>query len=298
MTEALLKTGRHTVTAITRKESTGKLPEGVQIKTVDYNDHASLVEALRGQDALIITLSVMAPKDQDGKLIKAAAEADVPYILPNEWGTDSTNKTLCEDTMMGSHKDDTRKLIEQTGKSAWIAVATGFWYEWSLALPFAYGFDFVNHTATFFDDGEQKICTSTWPQVGRTIAALMSLPIDSKGEGACINDYKNSFVYVNSFTVSQKDMFESVLRVTATKTEDWKINKEPCEERYAAGKKRFLSGDRVGFGICLYTRLFFNDGAGDFEAKGLANEALGLPKENIDEATERAIKRSKEVKWP
>ena len=60
---------------------------------------------------------------------------------------------------------DTRKLIEEIGKSSYIGLVTGFWYEYSLAIPPNYGFNFANHTVTFFDEGETKISTSTWPQV-------------------------------------------------------------------------------------------------------------------------------------
>ena len=81
MTEALLKTGKHTVTAITRFDSQSKLPEGVTIHKVDYEKPDSLVEALRGQDALVITLSGQSPIQQtEEKLIRAAAEAGVPWM--------------------------------------------------------------------------------------------------------------------------------------------------------------------------------------------------------------------------
>ena len=59
----------------------------------------------------------------------------------------------------------TRKGITDLGKSSYIAVSTGFWYEWGLALPAAFGIDFANHAVTFFDEGEAKISTSTLPQV-------------------------------------------------------------------------------------------------------------------------------------
>jgi hypothetical protein len=32
-------------------------------------------------------------------------------------------------------------------------------------MPVAFGFDFANHTVTLFDEGNTKICVSTWPQV-------------------------------------------------------------------------------------------------------------------------------------
>lgn len=60
---------------------------------------------------------------------------------------------------------ETRKAIAELGKSHYIGLSTGFWYEWSLAIPSAFGFDLVNRKATLFDDGEAKISTSTWAQV-------------------------------------------------------------------------------------------------------------------------------------
>lgn len=59
----------------------------------------------------------------------------------------------------------TRKTIVDLGKSSYIAVSTGFWYEWSLAIPAGFGIDFANRAVTFFDEGRTKISTSTWPQV-------------------------------------------------------------------------------------------------------------------------------------
>ncbi|MCJ1405334.1 hypothetical protein MMC11_008561 [Xylographa trunciseda] len=300
MTEALLKTGKHTVTAITRVDSQSKLPEGVISKKVDYSKPETLVEALRGQDALVITLSAQTPKDIDMQLIKAACEADVAWILPNEWSPDTANEALVKDVFIFQSKGATRKAITDLGKSSYIAVSTGFWYEWSLAIPAAFGIDLVNRTATFFDEGETKISTSTWPQVGRAVAALLSLPIkpDGSNKEACLENLKNKVVYVNSFTVSQKDMLESALRMTGTKKDEWSITKEPAQERYANGLKEMKEGNRIGFAKMMYTRVFYPDGCGDFEHnKGTINSLLDLPKENIDEATRAAIERSKTSSW-
>ena len=176
----------------------------------------------------------------------------------------------------------------------------GFWYEWSLAIPAAYGIDLAKHDAVLFDEGENKISTSTWPQVGRAVASLLSLPIKAEGDDKdrCLERYRNGHVYVNSFTVSQKDMLESALRVTGTKIEDWKITKEPSGERYKAGLEAMKGGDRMGFARQMYTRVFFPDDSGNFEKrKGTANELLGLPKEDIDEATKAAIERQKVSSW-
>jgi hypothetical protein len=300
MTEALLKTGRHTVTAITRVDSNGTLPEGVQVKKVDYSNPSSLVEALQGQDALIITMAPMAPPDTQSKLIQAAADASVPWVLPNEWSPDTANEALVKDVFPFQKMRKARDLIEQLGKSSYTAVITSFWYEWSLAFPASYGFDFANRTVTLFDNGETKINTSTWPQVGRAVASLLSLPIHLEGQDKdrCLDRFRNSQVYVSSFTVSQKDILDSVLRVTQTSLDDWKVTKEPAKERYLGGIEAMKKGDMMGFARMMYTRVFYPDDSGNFEkTKGTSNDLLGLPKENIDEATKVAIQRSKETSW-
>ena len=58
-----------------------------------------------------------------------------------------------------------REELEKIEKMSYIAVSTGFWYEWSLGISSAFGFDFANRAVTYFDKGETKITTSTWPQV-------------------------------------------------------------------------------------------------------------------------------------
>lgn len=87
-------------------------------------------------------------------------------------------------------------------------------------------------------------------------------------------------------------MFDSVLRVTGTTPEDWTINYEESTKRFADGKRQMQAGDRAGFGKLLYARVFYKDGSGNYEAsRGLHNDVLGLPKEDLDEFTKAAIQR-------
>jgi hypothetical protein len=126
-------------------------------------------------------------------------------------------------------------------------------------MPPAYGFDFKNRAITLFDNGETKISTSTWPQIGRAVASLLSLPIhaEEQNKGFCLEQFKNRQVYISSFTVSQNDIFESVLRVTQTDMDDWKVNKEPVKDRYNTGVEQMQKGDRIGFAKMMYSRVFF-----------------------------------------
>jgi hypothetical protein len=292
--EELLKTTKHKVTAITREDSTSKLADGVLVKKVNYDNQSSLIEALQGQDALIITMSVMASPDQQTKLIEAAAAANVPWILPNEFGGDPLDLEIGKDNFLGVSKAKYRDHIEKLGKSSWIAIACGFWYEFSLAGgPYRYGFDFKSRTVTLFDEGNVKINTSTWPQCGRAVASLLSLKVapDSEDDKSLtLTDFKNKCAYISSFTISQNDMLESVLRVTGTDLKDWKVTKVSVREYYKSGVEELQKGNRIGFAKLLYSRNFFPESSGDFGAtKGLHNDVLGLPKEDLDEFTKIAV---------
>lgn len=298
--EALVAGGKHTVTAITRLDSTSKLPDGLHaVKKADYDDHASLVSAMQGQDVLIITMNVMAPRDSQKKLIDAAVEAGVSWLMPNEWGgSHDQDPEVSKDTLIGEGLKANRAYIKEVGgdKIGTIGLCCGFWYEFSLAGTEArYGFDFDKKEVTFYDDGTAKLSTSTWPQSGLAVAKLLSLkvlPEDENDTAPCLSRWRDGSVHVSSFTLSQKDMFASVLRVTGDKEADWKVSYEDVKERYKRGFDMMQKGQFVGFGILLYARMFYPGNPGDFSNR-LDNKVLGLPEEDLDEATKVAIKMAK-----
>lgn len=151
------------------------------------------------------------------------------------------------------------------------------------------------------DDGRTSISVSTMPMVGRAVAALLSLRIspdnhdknqaDGKsGTSPSLEDFKNKAVYISSFTLSQRDMLESVLRVTDTKPEDWKITQTTAKERWKSGHELLKAGNMAGFVRLSYARAFFPDDPLNFEAsRGLDNAVLGLSQEDLDEFTRIGI---------
>ena len=293
LAEELLKTGKHTVTAITRAGSTNKLPEGVRVVTVNYDDEDSLVAALKGQQFLAISMSVVAPPDTQEKLVKAAAKAGVPWIMPNGYGTDFTNEKLAQENLTGPAVIPGVKAIEEAGFSSYIVMCCSFWYEYSIAQgPEWYGFDFANKKITLYDDGKTKIPTTTWRQCGRALASLLSLkelPEDESDKSTTVSNWRNKPLYISSFFVSQRDMLDSIQKVSGETDKDWTIKYETSADRWKRGMDLLKNGDRTGFATAMYSRTFFPNGDADFRSKGLANEALGLPKEDMEEASKRAI---------
>lgn len=192
-----------------------------------------------------------------------------------------------------------REQCESLGVSTWIALSCGFWYEFSLGgTADRYGFDFRTRAVTFFDDGTTRINTSTFAQCGRAVAALLSLkrlPEDERDEDPTLARWANGVVYVSSFLVSQRDMYESAKRVTGTADADWTVRHEGSAERYRRGVEDMKKGDLGGFVRLMYTRMFFPDGGGAYEeTRGLQNDVLGLPQEDLDEATKEAVRRGLE----
>ncbi|KAH7102091.1 hypothetical protein BKA62DRAFT_656646 [Auriculariales sp. MPI-PUGE-AT-0066] len=298
MAEALLATGKHTITAITRPGSQSVIPTGVRSAVVGSDEKNALVAALRGHDAFIITLPGNAGSDVHRSLVEAAATAGVSWILPNEWGVDTTDEVdpgLLQDLPAWRQQQAHREHIRSLGAS-YVGISTGFWYEWSLSSPIRFGFDFTQKKATFYDNGETKMSLSTWPQVGRAVASLLSLPISSE-DGPCLNDFRNKQIYVNSFTVTQKDMLDSILRVTGDKADSWVTENVPSSEMFRLGGDILKTGSRSGFIIQGYSRMFYPEReVGNTEkTHGLVNDALGLNQESIDDATRAAIELVKKL---
>lgn len=294
---ALLKTGKHTVTALSRKDSSNKLAEGVIVAPVDYNDEATIIAALKDQQILIITMAPTAPRDTHSKLVQAAAKAGVPYVMPNSYAGDIENIKLGQDTILGPVGKANRDEIERLGMQ-WISVCCGFWYDYSLAGGEArFGFDFDKRSVTLYDDGNTKNSTSTLSQVGRAVATVLSLkelPEDESDKSLTVSGYLNKGVYLKSFVVSQNDIFESVKRVTGTTDADWTVTHEPTKKRYEEGLALVKVGNMSGFSKMLYARAFYPDDKSEFSAKA-QNELLGLPEESLDEATMSGIDMVKEL---
>lgn len=296
ITDHLLKTGKHTVTVITRPNSTSTVPEGVKVVRADYSspDNEDLLEALRGQQVLIITMSVAAPPNTVVNIIRSAVKAGVSYVLPNWFSVDPANKSLCDDSFPGRMRDNIHATIESPdGATSSILLACSFWYEFSLGGGTdRYGFDFQKRSFVVFDEGGVAVNTSTWPQCGRAVAALLSLkelPEDEADESPTLSQFRNRVVYISSFRLSQLDMFESVKRVTGTTEADWTITHESSEQRYNDGREALGKGNFAEFTKMLYSRMFFTKGSVEYP-RPVDNALLGLPVEDLDEATVIAVR--------
>ncbi|PWN40270.1 NAD(P)-binding protein [Ceraceosorus guamensis] len=295
------------VTALTRKQSgsanqlkvEADARARVRVLPVNYDDHAELVRALRGKDVLLCTLSVHAPPEQQNKLVDAAKEAGVKWFIPNEWGYDPP-PAVAQDTMIGLSKSKERAHIQHRDLP-WIAFAPGFWYSYSLSGGEAlFGIDINNRKAVLYQGGEVALSTSTWQRTARAVASLLSLPMyprDEADASITMSHWLNRFVHISSFTLTQREMLDSVQQVTHTTDADWTIDlSTSAREAWQQGTEELRAGNRMGFAQALYSRMFYpEDQPGNLkDVTAVDNQLLGLPKEDLEEHTRQAVDMAKE----
>jgi len=128
--DALVATQKFNISAVSREESSATFPTGVAVKKGDYSNDSFLVEALKGQDVLIMALSFQSPPELQTRMIKAAAEVGVAYVLPNEFGSDNGHPIMRESVMVNAGKTQYRDQVEQLGKSSWIGIVNNPWYDY------------------------------------------------------------------------------------------------------------------------------------------------------------------------
>jgi len=180
--------------------------------------------------------------------------------------------------------------IESLDISSYLLLVCNFWYEFSLnAGTDRYGFDFKKRSFVLFDDCNVAINTITWPQCGRAIVNLLSLKElqnDETDRSLTLSQFRNSFIYISSFRLTQRDMFESVKRITGTIDAYWTITYESAEQRWKDGQAALQQGNMKAFTEMLYSRMFCPNGEGDYQSSwGLHNNLLGLTVEDLDEFT-------------
>jgi hypothetical protein len=230
-----------------------------------------------------------APPDTHSKLVRAAAEAGVPYIMPNSYGIDFYGKPqLLDDIPVLKYVQANINEVQELGVN-WIALTTNFWYEYSLGVgPSTYGFDFKTSSLTLFDNGDTKVNTTTWSQSGRALAALVNLkrlPEDEHDDSTTLAQFCNKPLYISSFTINQREMLESVNKHLGRTDSDWSISYQPSVERSQEGFEELAKGDGSGFLKGMYSRVFQNAEDGVFRTH---NDLLGLPKEDLSEVTSAA----------
>lgn len=256
-----------------------------KIVKTDYS-HQSLVLALIGQDAVVSCIQHF-HLDKQYPIIDAAIEAGVRRFIPSEYGTDTSNPEIGKTIPQTILKQNVVKYLqskEDTGLS-WTGVIVGAYFDSCYDLPGVLGVDIPSKTLTVYDGGDDTFEATTMEQIGRGIAGILS--------GKNVAETANRYVYINSFTMSQNELFKIFQHASSNA---FQIEHSQKEKVYQAAEKKRISDPEMGpvfrQGILesLSMVILNYRGFNDFSTRyGLWNDRLGLPKEDAEPIIEHVL---------
>ncbi|KAH6880709.1 hypothetical protein B0T10DRAFT_581262 [Thelonectria olida] len=260
------------VTGLTRESSKATLPANVRQVKTDYSA-ASLLAAFKGQDAVVSTVSGIAPGEGlslQTAIIEAAIEAGVKVFVPSEFGIDTSDHAAATYIPFVKDKLDTVDYLKtQQDKISWTAVISGGMFDWGLNIPGFGGIDVGARAVTIFDGGDIPYETTTLDQVGRAIAKSLRHSELTK----------NQYVYVNSFTTTQNEVVGALERATG---ETFKVTQGTVEGYWQDGAAQVKDGQIMGVLAMVASAVYGKGGLAHFSVtQGLWNEKLGLPQEDL-----------------
>ncbi|KAH8657163.1 hypothetical protein BGZ60DRAFT_545662 [Tricladium varicosporioides] len=276
---ALLATSQFTITILTRASSTATFPSSPSLRIIrsDYS-LSSIISAFQDQDAVICALG-QAGIGEEIKLIDAAVAAGVKRFIPAEYGVNTINQNVLP--LFSGAMDIKMNVLDHLKNQeikglTWTGIATGPFFDWGLYNN-VYGLNINSHTAMLVDGGNRAFSVTTLSQTAAAILAVLAKPTETA----------NQYIYVHSFTVSQKQIL-SVLEEQEGR--QWELQEVSSEELTKDGKALLSKGNFTGalklLHVCFLGEGFGSDFTKDVEG-GVANGWLGLPKQDLNDEVKK-----------
>lgn len=262
---ALLESGKFTVTAITRISSKSNFPSGVKVASADLSSVESVTAALKGQDAVVSAVGTEGLQGQS-LLIDAAVAAGVKRFLPSDFGCDLADPKASALPVFG-YKIATHKHIKEAAAAnpnfTYSLVSNGPFLDWALNVHWM--IDTREGKPQIYDGGRNVFSTTTLPSVGKAVVGVLSHPEETK----------NRFVYVKDADLSQKKLFEMAKKIAPqTKWEPIEVSTAEVEKSSNESLAKGEVNQGVMFGYL--NRAVFGEGyGGQFQKDD--NALLGLP---------------------
>jgi hypothetical protein len=159
----------------------------------------SLTAALTGIDGLVSTVTTAAI-DSQTVLIDAAVAAGVKRFIPSEFGTCTDDPKLEDFPIYGPMFKIKKHLQEQAkkGKLTWTVLACGAFLEFLLGGPSL--LDFPNRKANLYDEGDNRVSSTSLPNIGKAVAGIFQN----------FEATKNKVVYISEVILTQNKLLKIV----------------------------------------------------------------------------------------
>lgn len=174
------------MTLLSRSEKTDEaLPVNVRRVAVDYNDKESLVNVLKGQDAVVSTVSMEAIPDQK-LIIDAAIQAGVRRFIPSDFGSLTTDPAASHLPHHINMVKIQNYLQSKSGQIEYTIFSIGAFTEFLVNSGLA--FDFEHKTARVWGDGTTRISTTSLNGAARAIVGALKNPEPTKNKNLHVHE--------------------------------------------------------------------------------------------------------------
>ncbi|KAF4627566.1 hypothetical protein G7Y89_g10587 [Cudoniella acicularis] len=278
-----------TVSVLTRESSTRTFPSTVKVHPTDYSE-ASLLKAFHGIGAIVSTIATFSTFLQNA-IISTAIAAGVKRFIPSEYGIDTSLPSIPALLPPAAPKQETVAYLKgRETEIEWTAICVGAFFDWAFKIPGLFGWDLKAKKATIFDGGETEYEVTNVAQIGRSVVAVLA--------PEHLEETKNKYVYVNSFTLTQNKILGTLERLTGAKFE---VESAETEElaKFGLEKLRASKGGEEGVAYkdgdfeVITAAIYGHGGFNNFSrTRGLWNERLGLPVEDFEETMVRIVRES------
>ncbi|KAI8722734.1 NmrA domain-containing protein [Fusarium sp. LHS14.1] len=263
------------VSVLTRQGSDAKFPAGLNVISTDYSP-ASLEQVLKGQDVVIMLLPPESTVDHQ-TVIDAAVRAGVKRFFPSEYGVRTYHPEFANNVLLATKKRSIVKHLEKTQDvMSWTGLMCNPWVDFCV-VDGLLGFDLENHEARIYNGGDIPFSTGLRDLAAQALYALLTNP-------ERLEEAKNKYIHVASYTVTQNDILAVVEKLTGQK---WKVqhltSKEVLPEALADIKKGLNWGLGHQVQAILFDRGSDGQGIGDFRPLGIWNEKLYLPQSTLEQ---------------
>lgn len=141
------------------------------------------------------------------------------------------------------------------------------------------GYNLAAKEATIWDSGNGRFSCSSRANIAKAVAAVLLNP----------DKTANKYIYTSSFEVTQNEILQSLEKQT-TGGQPWKVHPVTSEDQIKSGREAMAKGDFVGTGKLALAASYAGTYGGNFMEEGkLANEELGIPREDLDEVVKSVL---------
>ncbi|CAI6038660.1 hypothetical protein V2G26_010841 [Clonostachys chloroleuca] len=265
----LIESGRFTVTILGRAGFTD-VPAGAKLVVVDYHDQESLFRGLRGQDAIISTLSREATLLQI-PLIDAAVRAGVKRFIPSEFGgnlKDSNLRQLPNYANKAKVENHLEKLSSAHGIT-YTYIYNNVLLDWSIEKGVL--LNFQDATVHLYDGGHRAVSMT---RVAAAAKAAVQVLLHA-------DETRNKAVRIHEIVISQSQLLAYAKEVDATRI--WQEQHVDMTELETKLKAEHTSDvPNLGLFHAYAVKGAFGDGI-DNQFQEADNELLGVEPLSIDD---------------